>query len=164
MKYCVQTVTSEPELWRDSDPIHPTLGAEFKTAQGREVFGLKGADGKWKAFMCLAITTDVPRNLQELEAMTDSDGTVVVPYSVWSFEKGAGREMINEVLWFAKTMLKNIQRVVTLSPQTEMAERFHLRNGAAKFRTNEATVNFEYAVRACIACGCDPCDCDWGVE
>ena len=37
-----------------------------------------------------------------------------------------------------------IQRYVTLSPKTEMAKRFHMRNGAVVFRENEDTVNYEY--------------------
>lgn len=162
MKYTLQTVTCYPDLWLDSDPIHPNVGADFKTAIGREVYGLKGEDGEWKAFMCLARTLDVPCNMRELEELTDPSGTVVVPYTVWSFEKGFGRKMIDEVLWHARMTLNNVQRVVTLSPMTMMAERFHLRNGATKFRINEETVNFEYELTACSVCECDPCDCDWG--
>ena len=162
MKYCIQSVSDRPELWSSSDPIHPNVGPEFKTAKGRDVYGLIGPDGEWKAFMCLARTVDVPRNMQELDEMTDPSGPVVVPYTVWSFEKGAGREMINEVLWLAKMALKHVKRVVTLSPMTTMAEKFHLRNGAFKFRTNETSVNFEYELTACSACECDPCDCGWG--
>jgi hypothetical protein len=37
-----------------------------------------------------------------------------------------------------------IKRFVTLSPKTEMAKRFHLKNGAIVFRENEETVNYEY--------------------
>ena len=144
MKYSLLTVTCYPEFWKDSDPIHPDVGPDFKTAIGREVYGLKGVDGEWKAFMCLARTKDVPRDMDELDSMTIPAGPVIVPYTVWSFEKGAGREMINEVLFAAKTTLKNVERVVTLSPMTMMAEKFHLRNGAKKLRVNKETVNFEY--------------------
>lgn len=163
MKYCIQSVSGRPELWESSDPIHPDVGPEFKTAKGRDVYGLMTPDGEWKAFMCLARTVNVPRNMKELDEMTDPSGSVVVPYTVWSFEKGAGREMINEVLWVAKVVLKSVERVVTLSPTTMMAEKFHLRNGATKFRINEDTVNFEYELsEECPACECDPCDCGWG--
>ena len=37
-----------------------------------------------------------------------------------------------------------IKRVVTLSPKTEMARRFHLRNGAREVGVNVVTANFEY--------------------
>jgi hypothetical protein len=33
---------------------------------------------------------------------------------------------------------------VTLSPKTEMARRFHLKNGAIIFRENIETINYEY--------------------
>ena len=35
-------------------------------------------------------------------------------------------------------------RYVTLSPKTEMARKFHLRNGATLLKENEFTFNFEY--------------------
>jgi hypothetical protein len=38
----------------------------------------------------------------------------------------------------------NIKRFVTLSPKTQMAKRFHLKNGAVTFRENDLTVNYEY--------------------
>ena len=41
-------------------------------------------------------------------------------------------------------LFPNITRFVTLSPKTEMAEKFHLRNGAVVFRENEETINYEY--------------------
>ena len=76
--------------------------------------------------------------------MTDPDGSVVVPYTVWSYERGAGSAIIKEVITMIKNIDMRVTRVVTLSPQTEMAEKFHLRNGAKIFRTNATTVNFEY--------------------
>ena len=39
-----------------------------------------------------------------------------------------------------------IKRFVTLSPKTEMARRFHIKNGAVVFRENADTVNYEYLV------------------
>jgi len=40
----------------------------------------------------------------------------------------------------------HIERVITLSPTTEMAKNFHLSNGAVVYRINEDvdTVNYEY--------------------
>ena len=40
--------------------------------------------------------------------------------------------------------MPHIKRFVTLSPKTEMAKKFHLRNGATELQENETTVNFEY--------------------
>ena len=38
----------------------------------------------------------------------------------------------------------SVTRFVTLSPKTEVARRFHLRNGAIVFRENLDTINYEY--------------------
>lgn len=139
-------VTDQPELWSGGDPVRPDLSVEFKTHPGRDVFGLKDESGNWKAFMCFARTTEVPKNVEELEEFTDTAGSICIPYTVWSHVKGAGREIINQVLEFIKTTDASIQRVVTLSPITEMARRFHLRNGAVIVGSNETTINFEYSL------------------
>jgi hypothetical protein len=139
-------VTDKPDLWKDKDPVRPELGVDFKTAPGRGVFGLRGGDGEWRAFMCFARTTRVPKDVEELDDFTDINGSIIIPYTVWSHEKGAGREIINEVLWMVRNTNLGIDRVVTLSPQTEMARKFHLRNDARELRMNETTVNFEYEV------------------
>ena len=137
-------VTDSPELWSGHDPVRPNLGVDFKTAPGRGVFGLKDEEGTWKAFMCFARTTAVPKDVNELEELTDTQGTICIPYTVWSHVKGAGKEIINQVLDFVKAADDGIQRVVTLSPITEMARKFHLRNGAMLLGSNETTINFEY--------------------
>jgi len=36
--------------------------------------------------------------------------------------------------------------LITLSPLTEMAERFHVKNGAKLLKRNETTQNFEYDI------------------
>ena len=137
-------VTNTPELWSDTDPVRPGLSVDFKTAPGRGVFGLQDEDGTWKAFLCFARTSEVPKNEQELDTLTSESGSICIPYTVWSHVRGAGREIISQVLDFVKTADMGISRVVTLSPITEMAKKFHLRNGALLLSTNETTVNFEY--------------------
>lgn len=143
LSYRIVDVTGEPELWNEGDPVRPELDVKFKTAPGRGVYGLLGSDGTYKAFMCYAFTSSVPKCVDELDALTTRDGQIVVPYTVWSREKGAGREIINKVIDFIRG--SNVaERVVTLSPLTEMARRFHLRNRAMELQVNETTVNFEY--------------------
>ena len=145
MKYSLEHVTDKPALWESSDPVQPGLDVAFKTAKGRGVFGLKNNIGDWKAFMCYARTFLIPKDVDELTKFTNEDGNVVIPYTVWSHEKGSGRIIINEVLQYVRANPSfGVDRVVTLSPQTEMARRFHVRNGASVFRLNDETVNFEY--------------------
>ena len=95
--------------------------------------------------MCYAHTSEVPKNVEELDKLTTPDGEVVVPYTVWSREKGAGRRIIDKVLELVITTSK-ARRVVTLSPLTEMARKFHLRNNAIEVQVNKTTVNFEYII------------------
>ena len=40
----------------------------------------------------------------------------------------------------------HLNRLITLSPLTEMASKFHSRNGAKLIQVNETTQNFEYEV------------------
>lgn len=144
MNYSLEDVTEMPELWNSGDPVHPELDVAFKTSAGRGVFGLKGEDNRWKAFMCYARTSSIPRNVEDLAIYTCTDGSCIIPYTVWSYEKGAGRMIINKVLAMVKNTDIHVERIVTLSPQTEMAERFHLRNNAKMLRRNEKFINFEY--------------------
>ena len=147
MKYTLEYVTTKPHLWETSDPVRPELDVEFKTSPGRGVFGLLGEDGEWKAFLCYARTFLIPCDVEELEEFTREDGNIVIPYTVWSHEKGAGRTIINKVLDLVRgDGSMNVDRVVTLSPKTKMARKFHLRNDAVQFRMNRTTVNFEYEV------------------
>ena len=141
----LEEVTLSPELWSGLDPVRPELGPDFKTAPGRGVYGLRGDDGVWKAFLCYARTTVVPTTVEELSALTNPDGNIMIPYTVWSLERGAGKEIISQVLAMTKK-LGDIARVVTLSPLTTMARKFHLKNNAVELRVNEQTVNFEYKV------------------
>ena len=142
MNYTLKNVTKNIESWFNKDPVRPGLDIEFRTKAGREVFGLLDEDGEYKAFMCVAYTTDVPKNVVSMGALTSVDGDIAVPYTVWSYQRGAGKEIINQALSLMQE--KNISRVVTLSPLTEMAKRFHLRNDAIELQVNETTANFEY--------------------
>jgi hypothetical protein len=40
--------------------------------------------------------------------------------------------------------VKEVKDIVTLSPQTEMARRFHLKNGATIHKENPTSVNYQY--------------------
>ena len=71
-------------------------------------------------------------SLEEAEEFT-------IFYTVWSYEKGYGRLILNYLLPMLKT-----KRFVTLSPKTEMAYKFHIRNGAKLISDNKKSYNFEY--------------------
>ena len=147
MKYTLENITENIEAWFNKDPVRPELSIEFRTDKGREVFGLKGESGEYKAFCCIATTTAVPRSIEELNELTSELGVFAIPYTVWSYQKGAGREIINQLVSLA-SQSKSITRVVTLSPLTDMARKFHLRNDATELQVNETTANFEYLFKS----------------
>lgn len=144
MKYEIEVVTDKPELWKDGDPVRPELGVSYKTYPGRQVYGLKDSEGEYVAFCCIARTWDVPMDIMSLSSLTSEEGTVCVPYTVWSLRRGAGKAIINELLRVVKENETGIKRVVTLSPRTEMARKFHERNGAREVSSTAVIVNFEY--------------------
>ena len=75
-------------------------------------------------------------------AYLKKDEKVAIAYTVWSRKRGAGKEIVNKMIAYAKD--RGINRVVTLSPLTPMATHFHISNGAKQIGINDNTQNFEY--------------------
>jgi hypothetical protein len=139
----------------DEDPVRPELDNKFRTGFGRKIFGVE-YKGEIHAVMCFAYTNEVPKSVEELEklstdaflqtAMRDqTGGQIAIAYTVWSKKKGGGKLIVKEVFKMIKKS-NHLNRLVTLSPLTEMARNFHLKNGAIEIQVNEDTQNFEYKV------------------
>jgi hypothetical protein len=77
---------------------------------------------------------------------TSSSPTTAVFYTIWSYEAGAGRRLLFTAVDEIRAKYPTITRFVTLSPKTEMARKFHLKNGAVVFRENLDSINYEYTV------------------
>ena len=139
----------------EEDPVRPELDNIFRRSFGRKIYGVK-YKGEIHAVMCFAYTNEIPRSVQELDklshdaylqsALRDQNvGKIAIAYTVWSKKKGGGKLIVNEV--FKKIKKSNhLNRLVTLSPLTDMATSFHTRNGAKLIQINENTQNFEYKV------------------
>ena len=137
------------------DPIRPELDNKFRTNYGRKIYGVKYQNEIY-AVMCFAYTNEIPKSVEELDkfsqdaflqsAMRDQNvGKIAIAYTVWSKKKGGGKLIVKEV--FKKIKKSNhLNRLVTLSPLTEMATNFHSRNGAMLLQVNDTTQNFEYQV------------------
>ena len=135
------------------DPIRPELDNNFRSSYGRKIFGVKYG-GEIHAVMCFAYTNKIPKSVEELDklshdaflqsAMRDQKvGQIAIAYTVWSKKKGGGKLIVKEV--FKKIKKSNhLNRLITLSPLSEMATNFHSRNGAKLLQINETTQNFEY--------------------
>tara|TARA_A100001011_G_scaffold396848_1_gene496062 strand:- start:7801 stop:8340 length:540 start_codon:yes stop_codon:yes gene_type:complete len=138
------------------DPIRPELDIDFRTSYGRKIYGVKYKN-EICAIMCFGFANDIPKTVQELDLMTkdaylqsalrdQNVGKIAIAYTVWSKKKGGGKLIVKEV--FKKIKKSNyLNRLVTLSPLTEMARNFHLRNGAKQLQVNKTTQNFEYKIK-----------------
>ena len=139
----------------DEDPVRPELDNIFRRSYGRKIFGVKYM-GEIHAVMCFAYTNKIPTNIMELDkfshdaflqsAQRDQNvGQIAIAYTVWSKKKGGGKLIVKEV--FKKIKKSNhLNRLITLSPLTEMATRFHSNNGAKLLQVNQSTQNFEYKI------------------
>ncbi len=136
------------------DPVRPHLNGKFRCTSGREVYALYEDQYAEQApvdhegplaVICVAYTNEVPITEQELEQYSDPNGKIAVFYTVWSYTRGAGRQIVLDVASYIKRNT-DVNQWVTLSPLTEMAERFHTRNGAVLVERGETCQNFEYTV------------------
>jgi|ETNvirenome_6_85_1030632.scaffolds.fasta_scaffold89321_2 hypothetical protein len=124
------------------DPIRPELDLKWRLNHGRKIFGLEQLNGDIIGVVCIARTLGIPRNIRELSALTNLGGDILVAYSLWSNKKGAGSLLINHLKFYAHQ--EEVKKLVTLSPLTEMARKFHLRKGAVELKTHQEGRNFEY--------------------
>ena len=146
-------LVSLKECNTSEDPVRPELNNEFRTSYGREIYGVK-YKGEIYAVMCFAFTNQIPKSVKDLDklskdaflqsALRDQKvGKIAVAYTVWSKKKGGGKLIVKQVFKMIKKS-NHLNRLVTLSPLTEMATKFHSRNGAKLLHINETTQNFEY--------------------
>lgn len=127
------------------DTVRPELDYDFRTTNGREFYVLVDHPVAG-ACICVAYTKHVPKTVNELDLFYSEDNDIAVFYTVWSYTKGSGRDIVFRVVEHIKQTKPHIKRFVTLSPKTEMAKRFHLKNGAFTLSENDESVNYEYEV------------------
>lgn len=126
------------------DPVRPELPAEFRVSDNSFISSIvEGEDPQ--AMVCVKLCDMVPSSVAELAQEAVAPNTAIF-YTIWSYAPGAGRELLVNTVDEIKKRFPNITRFVTLSPKTEMARKFHLKNGAEIFRENEDSINYEYKV------------------
>ena len=137
------------------DPVRPELDMKFRTSYGRKIFAVKYKK-EICAIMCFGFANEIPKSIKELDLMTrdahlqstlrdQNVGKIAIAYTLWSKKKGGGKLIVKEVFKMIKKT-NHLNRLVTLSPLTEMARNFHLRNGAHELQVNDKTQNFEYKI------------------
>jgi|TARA_B100000424_G_scaffold253642_1_gene230953 hypothetical protein len=139
----LKIVDSELLDYIDDDPVRRHIPKNFRVTDNRTTFALcYGKNKEVDAMICCSFCEDVPQEENEL----DKSGNIAVFYTVWSYTRGAGTDIIFETVKWIQQNKPEVDRFVTLSPLTEMARKFHLRNGAIEYRMNKTSVNFEYMI------------------
>ena len=61
-------------------------------------------------------------------------------------KKKGGRKLIVKEVFKKIKKSNHLNRLITLSPLTEMVRNLHLNNGAIELQVNQDTQNFEYKI------------------
>jgi len=126
------------------DPVRPDIPKEFRVGKNKFVSAL--VEDIPRAIVCVSLHDFIPEDVDDLARDSDVPTTAIF-YTIWSYSPGAGVELLKETVNEIRRQFPTIERFVTLSPKTELAKRFHLRNGADVYRENLNTVNYEYKTR-----------------
>ena len=124
------------------DPVRPHIPLEQRINDAAEILILKAGE-EVLAATCMQWLTEVPEDEDDLIAMA-KDKNIAVFYTIWSYTPGAGATLLRQAADWLKTEYTELKGIVTLSPQTPMARRFHLKNGAKIRKENATSVNYEY--------------------
>ena len=125
------------------DPVRPEIPAEQRVDANSRIFVLKNEKDEPIAVTCVKFLADIPESVTDLANTVVNTNTAVF-YTIWSYAAGAGRELIEQARSQIESEHPEVKTYVTLSPKTEMARRFHLKNGAEVYRENAETVNYLY--------------------
>ena len=122
------------------DPVRPKISPHRKVSPFSRVY-MWLEEQRIGAIVCFSYRLNIPKTERELLQVENynQDGMKVILYSIWSYEKGCGQKLVQAVLaryWE--------DRVIAMSPKTDMARDFHLRNGAKVLQVNRTTINYEY--------------------
>lgn len=124
------------------DPVRPHIPMDQRINDAAEILILRAGE-EILAATCLQWLKDIPKDEADLISMDKSKDTAVF-YTIWSYKPGAGAELIKQAAEWILKEFSDVKDIVTLSPQTEMARKFHLKNGATVHKENETSVNYQY--------------------
>ena len=126
------------------DPVRPEIPTEFRISSNRFVSAL--VEETPKAIVCVSLHDFIPQSVDDLSKECQGPTTAIF-YTIWSYAPGAAADLLFQTVDQIKQLYPTIERFVTLSPKTDMARKFHLKNGAVVYRENDSTVNYEYQVK-----------------
>jgi hypothetical protein len=142
MLYTITNITEDIVRLIKDDPVRPEIPVDRRINSNSRIYVLREGD-QTQAVTCVKFLTVIPAAVDDLVDVVDA-ATTAVFYTIWSYAAGAGRTLIQEAQRSIETEFPGIQTYVTLSPKTEMARRFHLKNGAGIYRENSDTINYIY--------------------
>lgn len=125
------------------DPVRPEIPVEQRVNTQSCVYVLENDQGEPLAVTCVKFLGKIPESVEDLADVAVNTSTAVF-YTIWSYAAGAGRSLITEAQQDIKSTNPQVDTFVTLSPKTEMARRFHHKNGARTYRENRDSVNYLY--------------------
>ena len=144
MIYTIQNIEDPLATYIKDDPVRPHIPADLRFGQNKRVIALQADDGVVLAIVCAKLCKGVPSTEAELLADCSNEPDTAVFYTIWSYKAGKGRDLLIQAVKGIQEQYPSVNRFVTLSPKTEMARRFHLKNGAIIFRENIESINYEY--------------------
>jgi hypothetical protein len=142
MLHTITCITEDLETLIKDDPVRPEIPLTDRVNINSRMYVLKDGD-KTEAVTCVKFLNSIPEAVEDMAGLVES-ATTAVFYTIWSYASGAGRTLIQEAQKSIEAEFPGIDTYVTLSPKTEMARRFHLKNGAGIYRENSTTINYIY--------------------
>ena len=130
------------------DPVRPEIPWEFRVGTNSEIFVLRDDNThEPQAVVCVCYRDFTPAAIVELAQEPRAEADTAVFYTIWSYSPGAARRLITQTVQQIRRQRELITEFVTLSPPTDMARQFHIRNGAQEWRVNSDSINYLYSSR-----------------
>ena len=142
MLHTITSISDDLAALIKDDPVRPEIPLSERVNSNSRIYMLKDGD-QTLAVTCVKFLETIPSAVDDLVVILGS-ATTAVFYTIWSYTAGAGRELIVSAQKSIELEFPEIQTYVTLSPKTEMARRFHLKNGARELIENRDTINYIY--------------------
>ena len=137
----IKDITDPVLEYIKDDPVRPEIPREFRVSGNRFVSVLM--EEQPRAMVCVSLHDFVPRTVEDLAQDAEAPTTAIF-YTIWSYAPGAATELLFQTVALIKQRYPGVTRFVTLSPKTDMARKFHLKNGAFVLQENDTTINYEY--------------------
>jgi len=143
MLHEINDLTDELLRLIKDDPVRPEIPLDQRVNGNSKIYVLQNDQGDPIAVTCVKFLGDIPKSVNELTDLAVNSSTAVF-YTIWSYAAGAGRDLIMAAQKNIEETKPEVKTFVTLSPKTEMARKFHHKNGATTFRENEDSINYLY--------------------